>query len=293
VCITIIGRGIDIPNANTIIINNADKFGLAQLYQLRGRVGRSAARAYAYFLYDKRQQLSTEARERLRTIAEAAELGAGFQIAMRDLEIRGAGEILGARQSGHIAAVGFDLYARLLASAIEEQRAKLQLADGDGHPAAPTANALLNMPAIDLPIDAQIPEDYIPDPSLRLRLYRRLADLSTAEQVDEITQEFQDRFGPPPELVQNLIYLLRLKLAARDAQIAAISMEEDRVLVRFHQPDVERTTRLGQRFGGRARVARDRAWLAGPEIDPRWREHLLTFVQAARVAPIQDAASVA
>jgi transcription-repair coupling factor (superfamily II helicase) len=277
VCTTIIESGIDIPNANTILINNADKFGLAQLYQLRGRVGRSAARAYAYFLYDKRQELAPEARARLQTIAEASELGVGFQIAMRDLEIRGAGDILGARQSGHIAAVGFDLYCRLLAHAIDEQRGKLEKRE---QPLGAADGDLLATPLIELPIPAQIPEDYIADASLRLRLYRRLADVTTKPQVDEIAQEFEDRFGPPPEPVKNLFYLLRLKLAARAARVAAIMMEEDRVLVRFREEDTARTARLTTRYAPLVRVARERMWLPGPEADPHWRTRLVGILEA-------------
>jgi transcription-repair coupling factor (superfamily II helicase) len=271
VCTTIIESGIDIPNANTMLINHADKFGLAQLYQLRGRVGRSAARAYAYFLYDKNQMLSAEAHARLQSIAAASELGAGFQIAMRDLEIRGAGELLGARQSGHIAAVGFDLYCRLLAHAIEEQRAMT------GERSAPLS---LAMPTIDLPIPAQIPEDYVPDSGLRLRLYRRLADITAPTQVEEILREFGDRFGPPPEPVKNLIYLLRVKIAAAQVQVATIALEDTRLLVRFAKEDDARAQTLQQRFGDRVRAGRDRLWLPGPATDRQWREHLLQVLRA-------------
>ncbi len=272
VCTTIIESGLDIPNANTIIINHADRFGLAQLYQLRGRVGRSAARAYAYFLYDKNQQLSEEARARLQTIAEASELGAGFQIAMRDLEIRGAGEILGARQSGQIAAVGFDLYCRLLAGAIEDAKAKA----GSEKPKANLGFA----PTIDLPLQAHIPEDYVRDAALRLRLYRRLADISTDAQVDGIAQEFADRFGAPPEQVDNLLYLLRLKVAAIAARLDSIAMEDGRIVVKFGREDRELQSRLGARFNGRVKVARDRAWLPGPDSDFKWQEHLMEAVKA-------------
>ncbi|MGB8646875.1 MAG: transcription-repair coupling factor [Anaerolineae bacterium] len=287
VCTTIIESGLDIPNANTMIINNADKFGLAQLYQLRGRVGRSAARAYAYLMYDKRAHLSEEARARLQTIAEASELGAGFQVAMRDLEIRGAGDVLGARQSGHIAAVGFDLYCRLLAHAVDEQRNRIAQvtapadkalsANGD----APPSRDLLYTPNIDLPVQAQIPEDYISDSALRLRIYRRLAEMTARAQVDEITQEFKDRFGAPPEPVQNLLFLLRLKLAARAANVAAMTMEEDRVLVRFRSEDATRMARLGQKYAGRIRVAPDRIWLDGPDVDQYWARRLIDVVQTA------------
>ena len=277
VCTTIIESGIDIPNANTLIVNQADKFGLAQLYQLRGRVGRSAARAYAYFLYAKNHPLSADARERLQSIAEASELGAGFQIAMRDLEIRGAGEILGARQHGHIAAVGFDLYCRLLASAIDAARAKKR---DDGAGARPSANVLGLAPTIDLPLQAHIPEEYVPESALRLRLYRRLADITTYERVDEIAQELQDRFGAPPEEVRNLIYLLRLRVAAIQAGLAAIAIEDGRIILKFGKPDDAVTSRLHARFKDRVKVARDRVWVPGPDGDTQWREHLMDVVGA-------------
>ena len=275
VCTTIIESGIDIPNTNTLILAHADKFGLAQLYQLRGRVGRSAARAYAYFLYEKHHPLSAEAHDRLQVISEASELGAGFQIAMRDLEIRGAGEILGARQSGHVAAVGFDLYCRLLASAIDVARAKTQGADAGGKPRA----AMLASPLIDLPLPAQIPEEYVPDSGLRLRLYRRLADITTEAQVEEIAKELDDRFGKPPEQIENLLYLLRLKVAAMQAQITGITIEEGRIVVKFGREDAARASKLQARFKDRVSVSRARAWL-GYDSDPKWREHLADVVKA-------------
>lgn len=284
VCTTIIESGIDIPNANTMIINNADKFGLAQLYQLRGRVGRSAARAYAYFLYDKRTNLSDEARARLQTIAEASELGAGFQVAMRDLEIRGAGEILGAQQSGHIAAVGLDLYARLLEGAIEEARATMQ-ADGhraNGKDGVNPAQRLLNAPSIDLPLVSQIPEDYVTDSALRLRLYRRLADVTDERRVAEVAREFQDRFGPLPPEVENLLFLLRLKLAATRAHAATITMDDGRIMVRFREEDSARMERLNKRWGQRVRASRDRFWIPGPDLDPRWRDHLMQVLASLK-----------
>jgi len=281
VCTTIIESGIDIPNANTLIVNQADKFGLAQLYQLRGRVGRSAARAYAYFLYEKHHPLSAEAHERLQSIAEASELGAGFQIAMRDLEIRGAGEILGAQQHGHISAVGFDLYCRLLASAIDAARAAKRK-QNEGAPAEKAnANLLGLAPTIDLPLQAHIPEDYVPESALRLRLYRRLADIMTYAQVDEIEQELQDRFGAPPEEVENLIYLLRLRVAAIQAHLSAIALEDGRIVLKFGKEDGVLATRLNARFKDRVKVSRDRAWLAGPDDDLKWREHVMDVLKAA------------
>jgi transcription-repair coupling factor (superfamily II helicase) len=260
VCTTIIESGLDIPNANTIVINHADKFGLAQLYQLRGRVGRSAARAYAYFLYEKNQRLSEEARARLQTIAEASELGAGFQIAMRDLEIRGAGEILGARQSGHIAAVGFDLYCRLLASAIDEARAKEGRSvenSGSGAEGAGRTRYIGYALTIDLPLQAHIPEDYIRDAALRLRLYRRLAVISTDSQVDEMEREFVDRFGPLPNEFENLVYLLRLKVALITARLESVAIEDGRILVKFGREDRDLQSRLSARYGDRVKAVRD------------------------------------
>jgi transcription-repair coupling factor (superfamily II helicase) len=272
VCTTIIESGIDIPNANTLIVVHADKFGLAQLYQLRGRVGRSSVRAYAYFLHEKNHPLSAEAHERLQAIAEASELGAGYQVAMRDLEIRGAGDILGARQSGHIAAVGFDLYCRLLAHAIDVSRAKMQ-----GERTQPPRIPLLASPLIDLPVQAQIPEDYVPDAGLRLKLYRRLADIQSNEQIDEIAQEFVDRFGPPPPPIGNLLYLLRLKVAATQAQVASIAIEDGRIVIKYGRDDEALSARLTKRF--KIRAARDRAWLPGPEADAKWRDKLMDVVK--------------
>ncbi|MDE3089078.1 MAG: transcription-repair coupling factor, partial [Chloroflexota bacterium] len=278
VCTTIIESGIDIPNANTLIVNHADKFGLAQLYQLRGRVGRSAARAYAYFLSEKNHPLSAEARERLQSIAEASELGAGFQIAMRDLEIRGAGELLGAQQHGHISAVGFDLYCRLLASAIDAARAAKRKQNQNA-PSGRPGGALGLAPTIDLPIQAHIPEEYVPEAALRLRLYRRLADILSYEQVDEIEQELKDRFGAPPPEVQNLLYLLRLKVAAIQARLRAVAIEDGRIVLKFGAEDGAVASRLSARFKDRVRVARDRAWLGGPNDDSKWREHLMEVLK--------------
>jgi transcription-repair coupling factor (superfamily II helicase) len=227
VCTTIIESGLDMPNANTIIVNKADKFGLTQLYQLRGRVGRGANLAYAYFLYDGGKRLSPIAHKRLRTIYEATELGAGFGIAMKDLEIRGAGTLLGSRQSGHITAVGFSLYTRLLADAVEEQKAILA---GKGKPPP-----RLPPPTVDLPLDAFIPETYVSDVDTRLELYRTLGDVATAEKVDDTLREYTDRFGNPPPEIKNLFYALKIKALAAKASVESISTEEDAIVLRrFH-----------------------------------------------------------
>ena len=224
ICTTIIESGLDIPNANTIIIDRADTLGLAQLYQLRGRVGRSSRRAYAYLLYRRRERLSDEARKRLQAIFNASELGAGFQIALSDLEIRGAGNILGGEQSGHMAAVGFDLYSRMLAESVEELKARRE-----GRPAVvETPQAV-----IDLPVDAHLPDDYVPDEAQKLELYRRLAKARSAGAIAAFRQEVTDRFGPMPPAVLRLIEVAELRLAAEAAGVTSMSREEGWLVVRF------------------------------------------------------------
>jgi transcription-repair coupling factor (superfamily II helicase) len=224
VCTTIIESGLDIPNANTIVIDRADALGLAQLYQLRGRVGRSARRAYCYLLYRRRDRVSEIARKRLQAIFNASELGAGFQIALSDLEIRGAGNILGAEQHGHMAAVGFDLYTRLLAQAVEEEKAELE-----GRPAEVSRVATV----IDLPVDAYLPDDYVPQEPQKLELYRRLARAGSEDSVAAVRSELLDRFGPLPAPVERLLEVARLRLAAEAAGIASISREDRQLVLRF------------------------------------------------------------
>jgi transcription-repair coupling factor (superfamily II helicase) len=275
VCTSIIESGLDIPNANTLIIERADRFGLAQLYQLRGRVGRGAQRAYAYLFHDRLTRLSIEARQRLETMREATELGAGYTIAMRDLEIRGAGELLGTRQSGQIAAVGFDLYTRLLRRAVEELKAQR-----DGQPPPPEPLASIR---IDLPISVRLPEGYIPDVGLRLQIYRRMADLGSLRQIDEMEQELIDRFGPLPQDVQNLMYQLRLKAFARDARVDSIGMDNGRLVLRSssrHHPDREELRRV---LGKQAAVGRQDIWL--PQ-DPGWQGELVTVLK--KMARLRD-----
>ncbi len=224
VCTTIIESGLDIPNANTIVIDRADALGLAQLYQLRGRVGRSSRRAYAYLLYRRRERLSDEARKRLQAIFNASELGAGFQIALSDLEIRGAGNILGAEQSGHMAAVGFDLYTRLLAEAVEERKA-----EHEGRaPEVPAPGATL-----DLPVDAYLPDSYVPDEAQKLELYRRLARTRTGADLAAFRQDAIDRFGPLPPPALRLLEVAELRLVAEEAGIGSIAREEGQLVIRF------------------------------------------------------------
>jgi len=224
VCTTIIESGLDIPNANTIIIDRADTLGLAQLYQLRGRVGRSSRRAYAYLLYRRRERMSEDARKRLQAIFNASELGAGFQIALSDLEIRGAGNILGGEQSGHMAAVGFDLYSRMLAEAVETQKANRE-----------GRVAVIEVPStvVDLPLEANLPDDYVPDEAQKLELYRRLSRARTPGHIAAFRQEVADRFGPMPVPVLRLVEVAELRLAAEAAGVSSISREDGQLVVRF------------------------------------------------------------
>src|SRR5437867_2572769 len=205
VCTTIIESGLDIPNVNTIVINRAGTLGLAQLYQLRGRVGRSAEKAYAYLLYTKEQHLTEQARKRLQAVFEASELGAGFKIAMHDLEIRGAGNILGAEQHGHVTAVGFELYTQLLEEAVNEQRG------------APRAASALPEITVDLALSTAIPDDYIPSRQRKLETYSRIAELADLADLAALRDELRDRYGAPPEPVRNLLYGVDVKLRAAKA----------------------------------------------------------------------------
>jgi transcription-repair coupling factor (superfamily II helicase) len=229
VCTTIIESGLDMPNVNTIIINQADRFGLTQLYQLRGRVGRGANTAYAYFLYDRGKHLTEVAERRLKTIFEATELGAGFGIAMKDLEIRGAGNLLGLRQSGHISAVGFNLYTQLLARAVDDLKAKQA-----GVPDEKIRESHLPPPSVDLPLPAFIPEEYVEDLDTRINLYQRLVKLQKTEGLQSLDKEFNDRFGAPPPEVENLLYGVRIKILGTRANLESVAMNEgDIVLRRF------------------------------------------------------------
>ncbi len=238
ICTTIIQAGLDMPNANTLIVDDADRLGLTQLYQLRGRVGRSSIRAYAYFLFRRDRVLTPTAERRLRAILSAAELGAGFRLAMKDLEIRGAGNILGAEQSGNVAAVGFDLYTRLLSEAIEEVR-KGKSANVPDEPGLTGGRSLLAAGAarapVDLPADARIPPDYVEDTGTRLAVYERLANLVDPDEVETIRGELRDRFGPLPQHVDDL--LLAVEVRAQTGQlrgmVRAIATEGTEIVVRL------------------------------------------------------------
>ena len=233
VATTIIQLGLDMPNVNTLIIDRADRFGLAQLYQLRGRVGRGINQAYAYFFFDKGRQLTPQANKRLRTIFEATELGSGFGIAMKDLEIRGAGNLLGVKQSGHIAALGFDLYCQLLAEAVEQLKAKQT---GEARKSAIVGEAK-ELPSIVLPLDAHIPEEYVPNLGTRLSLYHRLARVEHIEEVEDMARELEDRFGPLPKPVDNLLYIVKIKILAARAEVSSVSTQGRQIVVKLQAAD--------------------------------------------------------
>ena len=264
---SIIESGLDIPNANTLIVDRADTFGLAQLYQLRGRVGRGAQRAYTYLFKHRRKPPTDDGRQRLETIAENTQLGAGFSIAMRDLEIRGTGDILGTRQHGHIAVVGFHLYTRLLSDAVARQRTDQGLPAESG----PLSKELQpSFVAVDLPIAIGIPPDYVPDKNMRLRLYRRIADIRSLVETVALAEEFRDRFGPLPEDVKNLLYQLKVKILAQHAGLEAVRVENKQLALTFATDTVPSNLPY---LGPQVRMGKTSLWLPYA-TNPDWREHL-------------------
>jgi transcription-repair coupling factor (superfamily II helicase) len=243
VCSTIIENGLDIANVNTMIVNEATSFGLSQLYQLRGRIGRGSRRGYAYLLYNPNVPISRTAERRLKAIFESTELGAGFQIALKDLEIRGAGTILGNAQHGHMVAVGFQLYCSMLAEAVEEQRG-----------AAPGHKTERPVPSVSLQGDAYIPTEYIDDENQRLRLYQRLAGLESVGVVGDLETELRDRFGPLPDPVLALLAAVRIRIKAAVLAIASITMEPLYLVIRGTPVTSYDRVHLYSRFGNGARI---------------------------------------
>ncbi|MFZ9720097.1 MAG: DEAD/DEAH box helicase, partial [Candidatus Nanopelagicaceae bacterium] len=214
VCTTIVENGIDVANANTLIVDRADKFGLSQLHQLRGRVGRGRERAYAYFLYSGEKPLTEVALERLTTIARNSELGSGMQVALKDLEIRGAGNLLGGEQSGHIAEVGFDLYMRMVGEAVTEFKRGIVDREAEEFECK-----------VEIPVTAHLSTEYVPSDRLRLDLYRRLADAKEYSEIDSIKEELQDRFGDLPTETQRLMEIAKLRIKVRSAGIRDLAIQ--------------------------------------------------------------------
>jgi transcription-repair coupling factor (superfamily II helicase) len=235
---TIIESGLDIPNANTIFIDDADRYGLADLHQLRGRVGRYIHRAYCYLLLDPNKNLTSTSARRLKAIEEFSQMGAGFAIAMRDLEIRGAGNILGTEQSGHIAVVGYELYCALLQQAVHHLKRQ------------PPKEAI--EVEIDLPGEGHIPRSYVPDMRLKIDLYRRLARISSSDELRDLRSELRDRFGPPPPLVEYLLWLAELRIVAHRWRIESIHVEPPYVVFRYRSARLIRE--LADQSGGRLRI---------------------------------------
>lgn len=281
VCTTIIESGLDIPNVNTLLVERADRFGLAQLYQLRGRVGRTGRRAYAYLLYDPRRSLTEAADRRLDVMAGLHELGEGFKIALRDLEIRGAGNLLGVEQHGAVAAVGFEMYLQMLQAAVARLRSGAEDRELGGVLTTPEIT-------IDLPLDHFIPRSYITDERLRLGAYRELAAAEEEAELEAVQRSLRDRYGPPPAQLGNLVYSLRVKLRGQRLGLACVATDGSDIVLRVdpeRRLDVEE---LERRFRGRLRIRPNRLLL---RRERDWQEQLLRLLDA--MEELYSAAQVA
>ncbi len=274
VCTTIIESGLDMPNVNTLILDRADRFGLSQLYQLRGRVGRGEHRAYTYLLLPRGRQITEAAEQRIQAILEAADLGSGFRIAMRDLEIRGAGNLLGAAQSGQIHAVGLDLYGQLLEEAVadlaEEGKDNQQLLMG--HPS-------VELPRIELPVAASIPESYIPHLPTRLALYQRFALARDRQAAPALREELRDRFGPLPPPVENLLTLIDLRALADAAEVESISHSSSGITLGLREEVGSAKTPLQRALGSAASVGNRQIKLSLPALGDNWLQRLIRTVE--------------
>ena len=270
VCTTIIESGLDLPAVNTLIVERADRFGLAQLYQLRGRIGRRSNRGYAYLLVQPGQRVTGTAQRRLQTVLAAAELGAGFRIALRDLEIRGAGNLLGAEQSGHIHAVGFELYARLLSDAVGELRGR-----AEGTESTPTS--LPPEPQVDLQLPASLPESLVEHLPTRMSFYQRMARLSLEQEVDELGQELRDRFGRLPREVHHLLFALRVRCLARDARVASVTRQQNWIKLKLIEPIGGARVPLERALGKGVRVGNQQVQFQA--VDDSWGETLLNILR--------------
>jgi len=279
VCTTIVESGIDMPTVYSLVVDRSDLLGLAQMYQLRGRVGRRGQRAYAYLLHPPDRALTEEAYERLRTIGEFTDLGSGFKIAMRDLEIRGAGNLLGGEQSGHIAAVGFDLYCQLVTEAVGELKGEV--------PEVPLEIT------IDLPVQAHLPKDYVSRDDVRMEAYRRLAAVTDPADVDDVRAEWVDRYGSPPTAAAALLDLARLRVECVRLGIRSITMAQRAVRIRGLDLKPSQEVRL-KRLASGARVSAEEAYLPWPGDPARAAAELTDLLEELVpreiLAPIGSAA---
>ena len=273
VCTTIIESGLDMPNVNTLILDRADRFGLAQLYQLRGRVGRGDHRAYAYLLVPKGRRITEAAEQRVQAILEASELGSGFRIAMRDLEIRGAGNLLGAAQSGHIHQVGLDLYSQLLQEAVRE------LEGEHGEDSSGSNNPAAELPKMDLPMQARIPESYIDHLPTRMAIYQRLARLAHLQDVPVLRDELRDRFGPPPEEVENLLLIAELRGRAAAVGIESVSHSGEGITLTLGTPVGGARAPLQQALGPSASVGNRQIHLPWRRLGDAWPSRLRMMLE--------------
>ena len=276
VCTTIIESGLDMPNVNTLILDRADRFGLSQLYQLRGRVGRGDHRAYAYLLVPRGRRITEAAERRLQAILEASDLGSGFRIAMRDLEIRGAGNLLGTAQSGHIRDVGLDLYSHLLQEAVEELRRE------QGEDSAPSVPLISDLPRLDLPLPARIPDDYISHMPSRLAIYQRVARIREHQEVPLLGQELRDRFGPLPEEAENLLQLAELRALAGGLGIESIVGGDRAIVLQLSVPVGGARVPLQRALGPSVIVGNQQIQLPTRQLGDQWMSRLTRVLERFR-----------
>ncbi|MDO8472794.1 MAG: transcription-repair coupling factor [Dehalococcoidia bacterium] len=271
VCTTIIESGLDMPRANTLLVKDSERLGLTQLYQLRGRVGRGSVRAYAYFLYRPGKNLTHQAEERLSTISQASELGAGFHIAMKDLEIRGAGNLLGSEQSGHIAAIGYDLYCRMLEEAVEALKKTRTGPERDGK----TVPALPG-PAftVDLPISGHLSQEYVPDLATRLAVYRKLASATDEAEIGEVEADLTDRFGHMHLAARDLLFAAKIRLMAAKACVQSLCTEDHHIVLRVGETKQTRLQLMAAVYKDGVQVKGNQIRFDLVRLGDRWREKL-------------------
>lgn len=271
VCTTIIESGLDMPRANTLIVKDSERFGLTQLYQLRGRVGRGSVRAYAYFLYNRGKDLTRQAEERLSTIAQASELGAGFRIAMKDLEIRGAGNLLGSEQSGHIASIGYDLYCRMLGEAVEA----LKKGKAGAKPEEKVAPALPG-PAftVELPISGHLSNEYVPDLATRLAVYRKLSSATDEAEIAEVESDLVDRFGHMHLAAKDLLFSAKIRLMAAKAGVQSLCTEDHQIVLRVSDAKQTRLKLMAAVYKDGVQVKANQIRFDLGRLGDAWREKL-------------------